>query len=235
VDLGIDVPIDKFTSCIHPDPANPPSFDYSAGRFLGFIPASEMWKPDPNTRDHENENDPVMMVMKRGHASGLTVGRLNTICSFTRYTYTMEGEPGTMSKEVADLPRNWKSVPSPSLITPARVSSTARAGSPACSRAALESPTSPMCLRHLYQLPPRAHGDVVRFQAIKSIYTSEQVSGIMDSGPTRRFTYFVFGLSSYTSHAFWLIIYSKSSTGIGVGISSLIGSASYSVNGRTRD
>jgi len=66
-----------------------------------------MWKPDLNTRGHEN--DPVIMVMKRGHASGLTVGRLNTIRSFTRYY--IKGKPSTMSKEVTVLPRNSKSGP----------------------------------------------------------------------------------------------------------------------------
>jgi len=110
VDLGIDVSVDKFTSWMLPHPANPPSFDYSGDRlhkFFGTIPDEKMWKPDPNTHDHEN--DPIIMVMKRGHASGLTIGRLNTIRSFTRYYF--KGEPGTMSKEVAVLPRNSESGP----------------------------------------------------------------------------------------------------------------------------
>lgn len=92
------------------NPANPPYFEYPGDRLLkyfGFIPDEEMWQPNRNTRDHDN--DPVIMVMKRGHASGLTVGRLNSIRSFTRYWF--DGEPGIMSKEVAVLPRNSSSGP----------------------------------------------------------------------------------------------------------------------------
>lgn len=110
VDLGIDVRVDGFTSWRYPYPPNPLFFDLCGERlhkFVGFIPDEEMWKPDPNTRDHEN--DPVIMVMKRGHASGLTVGRLNTIRSFTRYYF--EGEPSAMSKEVVVLPRDSESGP----------------------------------------------------------------------------------------------------------------------------
>jgi hypothetical protein len=108
IDLGIDIPVEKLTSWMYLYPANPPSFDYPGDRlhrYFGFIPDEEMWQPNLNTRDHDN--DPVIMVMKRGHASGLTVGRLNTIRSFTRHY--VEGEPGIMSKEVTVLPRNSKS------------------------------------------------------------------------------------------------------------------------------
>ena len=114
VDLGIKVPVYDFTRWMWPHHANPPSFDYPFDypwdrllKFSGFIPDDEMWKPNPNIRD--NENDPVIMVIKRGHASGLTVGRLNTIRSFTRYYF--EGNPSTMSKEVTVLPRNSESGP----------------------------------------------------------------------------------------------------------------------------
>jgi hypothetical protein len=92
-----------------PHPANPPSFDYPGNRlheFSGFIPDEDMWKLNSQTRDHDN--DPIIMVMKRGHASGLTVGRLNTIRSFTRY---YEDEVSIMSKEVSVLPRNSTSGP----------------------------------------------------------------------------------------------------------------------------
>jgi hypothetical protein len=89
-----------------------PSFNYSGNRlhrFFGFIPDEDMWKPNPNALDHEN--DPVIMVMKRGHASGLTVGRLNTIRSFTRYCFEDGDEEGIMSNVVTVLPRSSKSGP----------------------------------------------------------------------------------------------------------------------------
>ena len=108
IDLSTTIAIDKFRAWMYPHPANPPSFEYPGDRlhkFCGTIPDREMWKPDAGTQDHGN--DPVIMVMKCGHASGLTVGRLNTIRSFTRYYF--KDEPGEMSKEVTVLPRNSKS------------------------------------------------------------------------------------------------------------------------------
>jgi hypothetical protein len=54
-----------------------------------------------------NLNDPCIMVIKRGSGSGLTVGRLNTICSFTRVC--IKDKLSEMSMEVAVLPRNSKS------------------------------------------------------------------------------------------------------------------------------
>ena len=117
IDLGIDVTVKNFTSWMSPHAGNPPSFKYPGNRlheFSGIIPDEEMWKPDPKTLDHDN--DAVMMVMKRGHATGLTVGRLNTIRSFTRYYFDDElhlpkDDVSLMSKEVSVLPRNSKSGP----------------------------------------------------------------------------------------------------------------------------
>jgi hypothetical protein len=64
-----------------------------------------MGKPNQKTLDHDN--DPCIMVIKRGYASGVTVGRLNSIRSFTRFY--LKGQPGQVSKEVTVLPRNTKS------------------------------------------------------------------------------------------------------------------------------
>ncbi|KAG8812887.1 hypothetical protein FRC17_001769 [Serendipita sp. 399] len=108
VDLGTTIPVAKFTFWMCPHPANPPSFKYPGNRLLrfhGFIPDEEIWKPSSRTLDHQN--DPVIMVIKNGDASGLTVGRLNTIRSFTRYY--LEGKPSQMSKEITVLPRDSKS------------------------------------------------------------------------------------------------------------------------------
>jgi len=108
IDLGTTIPIDEFTTWMFPHPANPSSFKYPGNRLLKFsgtISDGEMWKPSPKTLDHNN--DPCIMVIKRGNASGLTVGCLNTIRSFTRVYF--KDQPSQMSKEVAVLPRNSKS------------------------------------------------------------------------------------------------------------------------------
>jgi hypothetical protein len=66
-----------------------------------------MFKPDPENNDHDN--DPVIMVLKKGNTSDPTVGRLNTIRAFVCEYF--EGKPGEMSKEVSVLLRNSKSDP----------------------------------------------------------------------------------------------------------------------------
>ena len=91
-----------------PHPTNPSSFKYPGNRLLKFsgtVSDREMWKLSPRTLDHEN--DPCIMVIKRGNASDLTVGCLNTIRSFTRVYF--KDQPGQFSKEVTVLPRNSKS------------------------------------------------------------------------------------------------------------------------------
>ena len=108
IDLGTTIPEDEFTAWMYPHSAKPTSFKYPTSRLLkfsGIIPDVEMWKPSPRTLDHDN--DPCIMVIKRGSASDLTVGRLNGIRSFTRVYF--KDQPGQVSKEVAVLPRNSKS------------------------------------------------------------------------------------------------------------------------------
>ncbi|KAN0135417.1 hypothetical protein V8E53_006696 [Lactarius tabidus] len=108
IDLGTTIPVDEFTAQMSPHLANPPSFKYPGGRllkFYGMVSDKEMWSPGPKSLDQNNE--PYLMVIKRGYVSGLTIGRLNTIRSFVRYYF--EGQPGQMSKEVSVLSRNSKS------------------------------------------------------------------------------------------------------------------------------
>ena len=108
IDLGTKVPVDEFTTWMYPNKINPGSFTYPGDRLLrchGFIPDDQMAKPDNKTLDHDN--DPVIMVIKRGAASGLTVGRLNTIRSVVRYYFN--GKLGQSTREVAVYPRNSKS------------------------------------------------------------------------------------------------------------------------------
>ncbi|KAG8852529.1 hypothetical protein FRB96_008624 [Tulasnella sp. 330] len=110
IDLGTKIAVDDFTTWMYPHPANPSSFTYPGNRllqFYGTIPDAQMAKPDNKTLDHDN--DPVIMVIKRGGASGLTVGRLNSIRSVVRYYF--EGKPGQSTREVAVYPRNSKSGP----------------------------------------------------------------------------------------------------------------------------
>ena len=109
IDLG-SVDVDKLTAWMYPHPANPNSFIYPGDRLLRFrgtVPDQEMFSPDQRTRDHNN--DPVIMVLKNGNTSNLTVGRLNTIRAFLREYF--EGKPGKMSREVGVFPRNSKSGP----------------------------------------------------------------------------------------------------------------------------
>jgi hypothetical protein len=102
------VTVDKLNDWMYPCASNPTSFKYPNNRLLSFsrtVPDNKMYKPDPKTKDQHN--DPVLMVMKNGNKTGLTVGHLNTIRAFV-CTY-FKGQPGTMSKEIAVLPCSSKS------------------------------------------------------------------------------------------------------------------------------
>ncbi|KAH9941302.1 uncharacterized protein BXZ73DRAFT_98518 [Epithele typhae] len=108
IDLGTSICPGKFTLWMRPRSPDPTSFKYPGDRLLKFsgtIPDGEMGKPGNNTLVHDHEPD--TMVIKRGGASGLTVGRLNTIRSVVRYCF--QGEPGQPSREVAVYPRNSES------------------------------------------------------------------------------------------------------------------------------
>jgi len=105
IDLDNTIPLGQLLAWMCP--SNPP-FEYPGDgllRFTGTIPDREMWKPSADTLDHNH--DPCIMVIKRGYGSGLTVGRLNNIRSFTRFYF--KNKPGQMSKEVAVLPCNSNS------------------------------------------------------------------------------------------------------------------------------
>ncbi|QRV99785.1 hypothetical protein RhiJN_27804 [Ceratobasidium sp. AG-Ba] len=109
IDLG-SVNVDELTVWMYPHGANAPSFKYPGDRLLRFSgtpPDVEMYNSTPKTQDQNNNS--VIMVLKNGNTTNLTVGRLNTIRAFT-CTY-FKGEPGKMSKEIAVLPRTSKSGP----------------------------------------------------------------------------------------------------------------------------
>ena len=91
-----------------PPPRHTSSFKYPRNgllQFTGMVTDQEMYRPDPRNKDQDN--DPVIMVLKNGNTSNITVGRLNTIRAFTREYF--KGKPGKTSKEMSVLPRNSKS------------------------------------------------------------------------------------------------------------------------------
>ena len=106
IDLGTRIPVDEFTKMMYPDVRNPPSFNYPDDRILKFrgtIPDDEMRRP----RAFDQYGDPCLMVIKRGSATGLTIGRANDIVSYPRDYYS-DGSSKT-SKEWAILPFDSKS------------------------------------------------------------------------------------------------------------------------------
>jgi hypothetical protein len=106
IDLGTRIAPDKLTRMMHPNPRNAPSFTYPDDRLLrlrGTIPDEEM--RHPTALDQNNE--PCLIVIKRGNTTGLTVGRANNICSYTRI-YFSDSKAET-SKEWAILPFDSKS------------------------------------------------------------------------------------------------------------------------------
>ncbi|TFY52100.1 hypothetical protein EVJ58_g10202 [Rhodofomes roseus] len=107
IDLG-SVDVDVLTSWMYPDSANPHSFDYPGNRLLRFsgtLSDEEMRRPPLHTKDQDK--DAVIMVLKNGNTSGLTVGCLNNVRSVVRHYF--KDQPGVASKEVAVLPRTSKS------------------------------------------------------------------------------------------------------------------------------
>jgi len=87
IDLGTEICPGRFTSLMYPSPHNSHGFKYPVGRIFkiqGIIPPEELSKStmlDPN-------EIPSLIVMKRGLATGLTLGRVNEINSFTRTYFT---------------------------------------------------------------------------------------------------------------------------------------------------
>ncbi|KAG8883893.1 hypothetical protein FRB98_002745 [Tulasnella sp. 332] len=109
IDVG-SVAADQLTRWMHPHPANPNAFKYPGNRlhtFFGTVPDGKMWKPDARSKDQDD--DPVITVMKNGNATGFTVSQLSTIRAFVRHYF--EGKPGATSKEVVVLSRSSKSGP----------------------------------------------------------------------------------------------------------------------------
>ncbi|KAG0123145.1 hypothetical protein HOY82DRAFT_511576 [Tuber indicum] len=108
IDLGTEIDQHNFTRLMFPNPKNQHSFKYPPNRLLkvrDIITDSEM--RSPQILD-ENGNQ-CILVMKRGSATGLTLGRANNIVSFVR-NYFNQSDPLT-SKEWAIYPYNNRSGP----------------------------------------------------------------------------------------------------------------------------
>lgn len=87
-----------------------PGFNHPPNRLLKFhgtLSDDEMSHPSPQNVDIRG--DPTIMVLKRGHTSGLTVGCLNTVTSIVRKPF--KSQPGAKSREVLVLPRKSRSDP----------------------------------------------------------------------------------------------------------------------------
>jgi hypothetical protein len=101
IDLGPKFPPQVLTPMMYPNPRNSHNFVYPLNRLLslrGIITDEEMRKPTM----YDRNNNPCIMVIKRGRTTGLTVGRANDILSYTRNYFGV-------SKEWAILPFDHRS------------------------------------------------------------------------------------------------------------------------------
>jgi len=106
IDIGSRISPYDFICMMSPDPRNAHSFEYPLDcllRLKGTIPDEEM----RNLTALDENNNPCLMVVKRGNATGLTVGRANDVFSYVR-DYNGGGNTKT-SKEWAILPFDSKS------------------------------------------------------------------------------------------------------------------------------
>ncbi|PBK75246.1 hypothetical protein ARMSODRAFT_929310 [Armillaria solidipes] len=106
IDLDTRISAGEFTCMMRPNPKNPHSFMYPVDRLLrlqGTIPDEEMRHPPAR----DLNDDPCLMVIKRGNTTGLTVGRANNICSFAHNYY--DDDKAETSKEWAIFPFDSKS------------------------------------------------------------------------------------------------------------------------------
>ncbi|KAG8984547.1 hypothetical protein FRB90_005244, partial [Tulasnella sp. 427] len=110
IDLGTEIPVPTFTAWMRPNHANQPepSFKYPLDRLLQF--RGTLSNEEIRSRGLENvddRGDPTIMVLKRGCASGLTIGCINNLRSVLRKAF--KTKPEEYSKEVAVLPHTYKS------------------------------------------------------------------------------------------------------------------------------
>lgn len=107
VDLRTQIPSSEFTEKMY---SHLQGFKYPADRLLrlrGTIPDNEM--RNPSTVDQNGEK--CIMVIKRGSATNLTIGRANNILSYARHYFDDDDENPETSKEWAILPYDKRSGP----------------------------------------------------------------------------------------------------------------------------
>lgn len=95
MDLGTEIPSDVFALKMYPRDDGPTTFKYPSDRLLplrDMISQELMRRPD--MLDHDNE--PCLIVIKSGNATGVTIGRATGIFSFVR-----DDDTGMVSKEWA--------------------------------------------------------------------------------------------------------------------------------------
>jgi hypothetical protein len=108
IDLGTEINSAEFAFRMYPDARSRTHFKYPTDRLLKLsdtISIDEMRHPQVVDEDGEK----CIMVLKNGGNTGRTIGRANTIFSYTRHHF--ENSPGIISKEWAILPVDRKSGP----------------------------------------------------------------------------------------------------------------------------
>ena len=83
IDLG-SIQVDELMVWMYLYGANLHSFEYPGDcllHFFGTVSDVEMYKLSPKTKDQDD--DPIIMVLKNGNTTNLTTSWLNTICTFT--------------------------------------------------------------------------------------------------------------------------------------------------------
>jgi hypothetical protein len=111
INLGKEISSTIFTGMVYPNrqTRDARNFEYPLDRLLklrGTIPDEEM--RHPTTLDQNGK--PCLTVIKRGNATGLTVGRANNACSYVR-EYTFDNNSPKTSKEWAIISLDGASRP----------------------------------------------------------------------------------------------------------------------------
>ena len=86
IDLGTKFTVVDFDRMMNSHPTDPKNFKYPLDRLLplqGTISTAELRRP---TMVDQN-GEPCLMVLKRGNATDLTIGRGNNIFSFVRHCF----------------------------------------------------------------------------------------------------------------------------------------------------
>lgn len=101
IDLRGKIRSDKFTRIMNPTPEGDHHFKYPDSNLLrlnGTISDEKMHQPSA----HDQNGEPCLMMIKRGKATGLTIGRASGIASYARYYSDRDGL--RTSEEWAVLP-----------------------------------------------------------------------------------------------------------------------------------